>query len=461
MRSLFWKGMLAFLAVVVVAITIVALLVGRATEQEFRRYALTRGGIWERISFALAEYYAVHGSWDGLQEALALLPRPRMMMPGMGGMAPPGARWAPDFMVADAQGNIVGDTRGAPGGKASRRELQAGIQIQVDGEVVGYLIPVGALPGALDAAQEAFLLRVRVALALAAIGATGAALAIGGLLFHSITTPLRRLTAASRAIAQGDLSVRAPVSGSDEIAQLARAFNQMAESLARAQEARRNQTADIAHELRTPLTVLQGTLEAMVDGVYPTDRENLLAALAQVRTLSRLVEDLRLLAQADAGELTLYRAPLDLGAFLEEVLEAHRPQAQERGISLTLERPPALPLVLADRDRLSQVLGNLLANALRYTPSGGHIVVRATSRGREVAISVADNGPGVPASDLPYLFERFWRRDPSRQRATGGSGLGLSIARHIVEAHGGHIWAEPTPGGGLTVSFTLPTAEIA
>lgn len=453
--------MLAFLAVVIVAIGIVAILMGRATEQEFRRYALARGGIWERISFALAEYYAVHGSWDGLQQALSLLPRPRMMMPGMGRMIPPGARWAVDFLVTDAQGNIVGDTRGTPDGKVSRRELQAGIQIQVNGEVVGYLIPIGTLPGALDPAQEAFLRRVRIALILATVGALGAALAIGGLLFHSITTPLRRLTAASQAIAQGDLSARAPVTGSDEIAQLARAFNQMAESLARAQEARRNQTADIAHELRTPLTVLQGTLEAMVDGVYPTDRENLQAALAQVRTLSRLVEDLRLLAQADAGELTLNRTVLDLGAFLEEVVEAHRLQAQERQIALALERPPALPLVLADRDRLAQVMGNLLANALRYTPPGGHIAVRVVPRGREVALSVADNGPGVPVSDLPHLFERFWRRDSSRQRATGGSGLGLSIARHIVEAHGGHIWAEPTPGGGLTVTFTLPTAEIA
>lgn len=453
--------MLAFLAVVIVAIGIVAILMGRATEQEFRRYALARGGIWERISFALAEYYAVHGSWDGLQQALSFLPRPRMMMPGMGRMMPPGARWAVDFVVTDAQGNIVGDTRGTPGGKVSRRELQTGIQIQVNGEVVGYLVPVGALPGALDPAQEAFLRRVRIALILATVGALSAALTIGGLLFHSITTPLRRLTAASQAIAQGDLSVRAPVTGSDEIAQLARAFNQMAESLARAQEARRNQTADIAHELRTPLTVLQGTLEAMVDGIYPTDRENLQAALAQVRTLSRLVEDLRLLAQADAGELTLNRTVLDLGAFLEEVVEAHRLQAQERQITLALERPSALPLVLADRDRLAQVMGNLLANALRYTPPGGRIAVQVVPRGREVAVSVADNGPGVPASNLPHLFERFWRRDSSRQRATGGSGLGLSIARHIVEAHGGHIWAEPTPGGGLTVTFTLPTAEIA
>lgn len=457
MRSLFWKGMLAFLAVIIVAIGLVAVLVGRTTEQEFRRYTLARGGIWERVSVALAEYYVVHGSWDGLQEALSVLPRPGVMM--RQGMGPPGSRRL-DFRVADATGRIVGDTRGNPSGKATARELQSAIQVLVNGEVVGYVIPFASPEEALlDAAQMAFLSRVRVALLVATLVALTMALIVGGLLFRSIIHPLQQLTAASRAIARGDLSARAPVRGNDEVAHLARAFNQMAESLARAEEARRNQTRDLAHELRTPLTVLRGTLEAMLDGVYPADRENLTAALAQVSTLSRLVEDLRLLAQADAGELTLYKAPLDIGAFLEEVVEAHRSAAQEKGIALSLERPGALPLVLADRDRLAQVMGNLLTNALRHTPPGGRITVRVADRGREVVVAVADTGPGVPPEDLPHLFERSWWQ--SRSRATGGSGLGLSIARHIVEAHKGHIWAEPTPGGGLTVAFALPTAEIA
>ncbi len=449
--------MLAFLVIVLVAIGVVAALVGWTTEQAFRRYALVRGGPWERVSVALAEYYAVYGSWDGLQKALSVLPRAQMMRRRM---APPSIL---DFQVADASGRIVGDTRGDPRGTASRRELQSGIQILVNGEVVGYILPCATSlqPYPLNAEQEAFLSRVRAALLVAMLIALAVAMVAGGLLFRSIIHPLQQLTAASQAVARGDLSVRAPIHGADEVAQLARAFNQMAESLARAEEARRNQTADLAHELRTPLTVLQGALEAMVDGVYPADPENLLAALAQVRTLSRLVEDLRLLSQADAGELTIHKAPLDLGKFLEEVVEAHRSGAQERRISLTLERPAALPLILADRDRLAQVMGNLLSNALRHTPPEGHIAVRITDRGREVVVAVADNGPGVPPEDFPRLFERFWRRDPSRQRATGGSGLGLSIARHIVEAHGGRIWAEPTPGGGLTVAFALPTAAIA
>jgi signal transduction histidine kinase len=365
-----------------------------------------------------------------------------------------------EFRLADLEGRIVGDTRGVPSGTISQAELDRGIPIEVDGRVVGYLLPstqtLVALP--LDPAQAQFLARIRTTLWIAALTALAAALVIGGLLFRSIVAPLRRLTTASQAIAEGDLSARAPVQGRDEVAQLADAFNRMTESLARAEKARRNQTADIAHELRTPLTVLQGSLEAMLDGVYPADREELLAASAQVRTLARLVEDLRLLALADAGQLRLHTALLGLEAFLREIVEAHRLQAQEQGVDLALGTSSTLPLVLADRDRLAQVMGNLLGNALRYVPPGGHITVRVAEQGQEVVVAVADDGPGVSPEDLPHLFERFWRGDPGRRRATGGSGLGLAIARHIIEAHSGRIWVEPTPGGGLTVAFTLPAA---
>lgn len=459
MRSLFWKGMLAFLAVILVAVGTVALLVGRTTETEFRRYALVHGGTWNRQALELATYYADHGSWDGAQEVLQALPEmggPRGR--GMGG----GATGRPplEFRLADLEGRIVGDTRGVPSGTISQAELDRGIPIEVDGRVVGHLLPstqtLVALP--LDPPQAQFLARIRTTLWIAALTALAAALVIGGLLFRSIVAPLRRLTTASQSIAEGDLSAHAPVQGRDEVAQLADAFNRMTESLARAEKARRDQTADIAHELRTPLTVLQGSLEAMLDGVYPADREELLAASAQVRTLARLVEDLRLLALADAGQLRLHTAPLGLEAFLREIVEAHRLQAQEQGVDLALETSSTLPLVLADRDRLAQVMGNLLGNALRYVPHGGHIAVRVAEQGQEVVVAVADDGPGVSAEDLPHLFERFWRGDPGRRRATGGSGLGLAIARHIVEAHSGRIWAEPTPGGGLTVVFTLPAA---
>jgi two-component system OmpR family sensor kinase/two-component system sensor histidine kinase BaeS len=458
MRSLFWKGMLAFLAIILIAVGTVALVAGRATESEFRRYTVAHGGAWNRQVVELAAYYTSHGSWEGLQETLPTLVAAYGRGMAGGGMGSPRL----DFRLADAQGRIVGDTANSPTGTAARVELESGIPITIryadDDQTVGYLLPASQASTAvgLDESQAQFLARVRTSLWAAALAALAAALIIGVLLFRSITAPLRHLTTASRAIAAGDLSARAPVQGQDEVAQLADAFNTMAESLSRAQEARQNQTADVAHELRTPLTVLQGTLEAMVDGVFPTDQENLLVALGQVQTLTRLVEDLRVLALADAGQLHLRTATLDLGPFVREIVEAHRPQAQERAINLALEASPNLPQILIDRDRVAQVLGNLLNNALRYVPEGGHVVVRVREQEQEVAVSVADDGPGVRPEDLPRLFERFWRGDPARRRATGGSGLGLAIARHIVGAHGGRIWAESTAGGGLTVTFTIP-----
>jgi signal transduction histidine kinase len=457
MRSLFWKGMVAFLAVILVAVGTVALLSGWITEIEFRRYAFTHGGVWERQVVELAAYYAEHHSWEGVQDTLQTAQRMGQGGHGMGsGMGPP----VLDLWLADPEGRIVGGTDVSPGGTVSRAELESGTPVEVEDRVVGYLLlsPQTATQSSavLDLEQAQFLNRVRTTLWIAALAATAVALVVGGVLFRSIVAPLRHLTAASQAIAEGDLSARAPVQGRDEVAQLAGAFNRMAENLARAEEARQNQTADVAHELRTPLTIVQGALEAMLDGVYPTDRENLLAALAQVRTLGRLVEDLRLLALADAGQLRLDTAPLDLGVFLREVVEAHRLRAGEQGVNLALEMPPSLPPVQADRDRLAQVMGNLLSNALRYVPQGGHVAVQVTERGSEVVVAVADDGPGVPPEDLPHLFERFWRGDRARRRIMGGSGLGLAIARHIVKAHGGRMWVHSVEGEGSTFTFTLP-----
>jgi len=451
--------MLAFLLVILVAVGTVALLSGWITEIEFRRYTLTQSGRWERQVAELSAYYGERGSWEGIQDVLL----PTQGQGGGQGHGRGGGAGSStlDFRLADPAGQIVGDTGGFPVGTASQSELASGIPIEVEGQAVGYLLPSSQATTqtltALDVEQDQFLTRVRTALWVAALTATAVALVVGGLLFRSIIAPLRRLTTASQAIARGDLSTRASAQGRDEVAQLASAFNQMTDSLARAEQARRNrnQTADVAHELRTPLTVLRGTLEAMLDGVYPADSENLLAALAQVRTLARLIEDLRLLALADAGQLRLHTAPLDLRTLLREITDAHQIQSQDQGVALSLEMAPTLPLVEADRDRIAQVMGNLLSNAFRYVPPGGHITVRAMEQGQKVIVAVADDGPGIPPDDLPHLFERFWRGDRARQRATGGSGLGLTIARSLVEAHGGSIWVESGKEGS-TFTFALP-----
>jgi len=453
--SLFWKLMAVFTVVILIGIGGALLLAGRTTEVEFRRYAHASESRWEDTAADLTGYYTAHGSWDGVA---SLLRR------GQGR----GAGTGPPLRLADAAGRFVADQTGAGVGQtASADELETGLPILVDGERVGTLLTPGG--EWLTVEQETFLEQMRVTLIVSGGAALVVALVLGALLVRSITRPLQQLTDASRTIAAGDLDTRVSVRSHDEVGQLADAFNLMAADLARAEKARRHQTADVAHELRTPLTVIQGALEAMLDGVYPTDRENLQAALAQTHTLSRLVEDLRLLALADAGQLYLHTAPLDLVPFLREMVETHQIQAQERGIDLALETPASLPLVEADRDRLAQVMGNLLSNALRYVSEGGHVTVRAEAQGpvlsgaegsgaegREVIVAVADDGPGVPSEDLPHLFERFWRGDRARRRATGGSGLGLTIARELARAHGGRLWAESVEGEGSTFAFALP-----
>jgi signal transduction histidine kinase len=285
-----------------------------------------------------------------------------------------------------------------------------------------------------------------------------------------MSRPLVNLTTATRAVAAGDLSIRVPTHYPGEVGELAGAFNQMAQELARAEDLRRNLTTDVAHELRTPLSVIRGKLEGVLDGVYPATPEHLQPILEETKLLAHLVEDLRLLALAEAGQLGLEKRPMDISDLLQDAHVNFSPQASDRGVTLALDLPPELPEVMADWRRIAQVLGNLLTNALRHTPQGGLVTLSAALKepafraeadgdgkpprrdgadvgGEIVEVAVADTGTGISSEDLPLIFERFWRGDRSRSRASGGSGLGLAIARQLVEMH-----------QGSTFRFTLPVA---
>ncbi|MBN1976664.1 MAG: HAMP domain-containing protein [Anaerolineae bacterium] len=441
--SLFWKLMTAFAVVILVGIGGALLVAGRVADAEFRRYAGSENR-WEDTVADLAGYYAANGSWDGVEAVL---------FPGQGRGRVQGS--GPPVRLVDADGLVVASrSESDVGQKAGAGELRAGLSILVDGREVGTLLPPAG--GELTEEQEAFLHRLVIAFAISGSVALLVALVLGGLLVRSITRPLAQLTTASRAVASGDLDARVPVRSSDEVGQLAGAFNQMAAGLARAEEARRQQTADIAHELRTPLTVIQGQLEALADGIFPADAGNLEPVLEQTRLLNRLVEDLRTLSLADAGQLTLSLLAVDVGEWVSGVVTGFRAVAAERGVTLNLEVAGGLLEVRIDSGRMAQVVGNVLDNALRHTPEGGLITVEAARQGGDVVVTVTDTGVGVPQEHLGRLFGRFWRGEPSRSRRTGGSGLGLAIAQRIVEAHGGRIWAENVPAGGLRVGFSLP-----
>ena len=270
----------------------------------------------------------------------------------------------------------------------------------------------------------------------------------------------RALSSAARRLGQGDLSQRVPDSGRDEIGQFSTTFNCMAEGLEDAERQRRSLMADVAHKLRTPLSNIQGYLEPVPDRLLQPNSFTLDTLYQQVLHLTRLVEDLRLLARAEVGALTVHREPDSLAELLRGAVEVVRTKTQARGISLSLELPPRLPLVEMDRTRISQVMGNLLENAILHTPEAGSITVTAEEvDSTTVQVVVADSGEGIPPEELAMVFKRFHRVDRSRSRATGGAGLGLTIAKQLVEANGGRIRAESAPGQGSRFIFDLPLAQ--
>jgi len=282
--------------------------------------------------------------------------------------------------------------------------------------------------------------------------------ALGGMAFRRLGTPFADIMSATDAIARGDLSVRLRENDHRRgpLDNLARRFNNMVAELERAEGQRRNMTADIAHELRTPLHIIQGNLEGMLDGVYAPSAENITDTLDETRLLARLVDDLQTLSLAEAGQLPLHPTRFLLADLLTDAAAGFESRAAAQNVDLHVGAPEPSPEIEADYDRLLQVLANLLTNALRHTPEYGNITLKAEAIPEGVRITVTDTGVGIPAEDLPYIFDRFWRGDRSRTRMEGSSGLGLAITRQLVLAHGGTISAESEPGQGTTFSIELP-----
>lgn len=363
------------------------------------------------------------------------------------------------------------------------RIIAAQIVVVIVGVVVlawvADVIAVGTVTEALEAAlrilpgDEARLLAGRVseallasyrqaitqALLIAALAATAAGVATSLLLTREILRPLREIGHSSRRIAAGHYDERVTVPGSDELAAVAHNFNLMADTLAQVEQQRITLIGNVAHELRTPLAGLEGYLEGLIDGVVPDDPATFSSMQREVRRLHRLVNDLQTLSRVEAGQVSLQLSSFDLLPLVQHVLTQLQPQAGAQQLALHLEEPAASMQVYADPDRTSQVLLNLVGNAIRYTPAGGSITLRLTSANRMACLTVTDTGVGIPAEALPYIFERFYRVDRSRARSSGGSGIGLTIARHLAWAMGGDITAgSPGAGQGSSFSLTLPLA---
>jgi signal transduction histidine kinase len=453
MRSLAWKLVCAFLIVGVVGAALAFVLARWFTLKEFDRLVLdqAQSDFVDQVSV----YYQIHGSWDGV--ARSLPPRgPAPQPPHPGDRASSGQQPPPfSFALVDQNGYVVVPAaRHRIGDHVPAADLARGEVVEVNGQVVGIVLTTGS-PPEFTPREELFLERTNQALLYAALGATAIALFLGAFLARTLTRPLRELTRAIRAMTQGELEQRIPVRSQDELGQLAAAFNLMSADLARANQLRRQMTADIAHDLRSPLAVIIGYVESLRDGVLDPSPERFDVMYSEAQHLQRLVEDLRTLSLADAGELTLNCQPTSPGALLERAAAAYSRRAQRQDIALQVQAG-ALPEINVDPERMAQVLGNLLSNALRHTPEGGQIVLSARQQVNGLQLAVQDSGEGIAPEDLPHVFDRFYRGDASRQQQEGESGLGLAIAKSIVEAHEGTVAVQSELGRGTTFVMLLP-----
>jgi signal transduction histidine kinase len=465
LRSLWVKVAVGFVLVALAAVGLVGVLANRATTQQFEVYVSQGRQLRAlRLTPQFADYYTQTGSWAGVEAWMSSLVTEPVGGRGQGrGYGTGTGATADRLLLAEPHGEVLADSMGILGGEMlSAQELAFGVPVEVEGNQVATLLLTA--PGDLHQTLEAqFIQDVNHSLWLAGISAVGLALLAGLLLARQLTAPLRALTEAAQRLTRGkgEPASAGPVPqvqvcSEDEIGELAEAFNQMAQSLAHQETLRRNLMADIAHELRTPLSVIRSDVEALLDGVYDPSLENLASLHEETLLLSRLVDDLRALAQAEAGQLRLEPNPSELPALLERVLAGVEGTANAQKQALYLDLPADLPLVDADPQRVRQILANLVSNALRHAADCGQIRISAAPRDGMVQISVVDNGPGISPQDLPHVFDRFWRGSTPRAE---GSGLGLAIARELVRAHGGEIWAESEPGQGAAFHFTLPQAQ--
>ncbi len=467
--SLQFRLLLAFILIVLVTIGAVSLFVSHNTNYEIQQFEERSQHTRNiRIQLMLSRQYSEQEGWSNIQPWVVQI----------------GTFERLHIVLTDTEGTVVGDSDDELFGKQYHPKSN-GIPIYASYEmpppppqgqphqqfeehlrpslsassedVIGtlYINPEGTsvvITRELSEAINRFLLwGGLVAIAIAVV--------ITFFLSRRISAPVKALTVAAKQLGQGNFSHKVESKDKGELGVLTETFNSMAKDLERVEQLRRNMIADSAHELRTPVTNLQGYLEAIRDGVIKPDKATIESLYEEVIQLSRLTDELQELTLVEAGELVLVRQPQHIKPLIDSTVEAAKARAVVQGVSLTADTAEDLPLCNIDPQRIGQVLRNLLDNALAYTGKGGAITVAARKQGHEIEVSVTDTGEGIPAEDLPNIFERFYRADKSRTRATGGSGLGLTIAKRLIEAHEGTISVQSEPGKGSCLSFTIPVSE--
>lgn len=445
MNRLWVRLSAAFSAVILISAAII-FISGRAVQEAAplppALDAVTQqGGLVDRLTI----YYDRSGSWVGVEVIFG-------MYGGVPGM--PRMRLPLQFTLRDSGERVVFSN-------ADGADYLAGAIV-----LFNRTRPVGTLEVWLDGppSDYAIIEPLVNALILIAVVGSSVGLIVSIWVSRGLTAPLERLADAARRLARRDLSQRVTVAGTQEIRDVATAFNDMADALQESERLRSNLIADVAHEIRTPLTVLQGNLRAIIDGVYALDREEVFRIYDQTRLLSRLVNDLHELALSDARQLVLHREQVDVRALVQGCVELFEPVAESAAIALTVTYEGDMPIIDGDPGRLQQVLNNLFVNAVRHTDEGGAIRLTVRRQGDGVEIVMRDTGEGIPAEHVPYVFERFYRVDSQRSRETGGTGLGLAIIRALVLAHGGTIAVTSSTAPvdhGTTFTIRLPIRAAA
>ncbi len=440
-------GALFIPILIVLALNLV--LVNNLITQNFQAFQIAGGEVRshdQELHQFLAGYYQAHG-WDDVNAFLGEQAQAfREELPGR------------SFLLTTPEGKVLSSpTNHLIGRNLERSLLELGAPIRVDDQTVGILF-VGPVAENFSPQEASFLSPITQSLLATSTAGLVTATLLGFVLLRYTLSPLGALTRAAKGIRSGQLAQHVDVHSGDEIGELSASFNEMADHLKRSEELRHNMISDISHELRTPITAIQYQLEAIIDGAQPATAPNLTNIHSQTLLLTHLVNDLQDLSLADSGELPIQSAATDLAPVVRRVARAIKPQLQEKGISFKLTAPRQLPPVEADEKRIEQVLFNLLHNAQHYTPVHGAVTLSATVVANALQIAVRDTGCGIAEADLPHIFQRFYRVDRSRARATGGVGLGLAIAKKLVEAHGGKLDVDSHLGRGSTFTVYLPLA---
>ncbi len=445
-HSLRFRLVAAFTLVILVTIGTVFFFINQATQGEIRRFGeqvdQMRAG---RMAIELSHYYSQHGDWQGIQPFVEQW----------------GNLYGQRIILTDTSGTVVADSEGELLGKLYELDLPGRPLLppwQAGAIGTLYISPESSLEMDFTSLQILFK-AIGLFFIWGGLIAVAVALIMTFFLSRRILAPVKALTSAARHLGHGDFSQRVQVRDRSELGELAETFNSMAGDLERAEQLRQNMVADVAHELRTPLSNIKGYLEALRDGVIEPDTDTVLSLDEEATLLSRLVDDLQELSLAEAGELKLLCQTEDITELIKQTVAGMQAQATAKGLLVSIDLPDKLPPVNIDSHRISQVMRNLLENAVAHTASGDAITVTVRQKDNYLEVAVTDTGQGIPAEDLPNIFERFYRVDKSRARATGGTGLGLTIAKRLIEAHSGKIEAQSEPGKGSRFSFTIPVAE--